>query len=131
MEETFVNGLFLGFWGVSVIFSFIWWILTIISNILLFSKAGYAGWKSIVPIYNFYIQQCITFGKEKGIFALLLIVPLVGQVYGVYLYYSYARAFGLSQVQAVLYIFFAPFFNVYMAFSDNVTYDGPRAFFID
>ena len=32
----------------------IWFALTILANWLMFMKAGKAGWKSIIPVYNTY-----------------------------------------------------------------------------
>lgn len=64
-DETLLQGILIGIGGTALLFSLIWYILVAISNYLLFKKAGYAGWKSLIPFYNLYIQQCITFGYEK------------------------------------------------------------------
>ncbi len=130
-NETLLQGILIGIWGTALLFSLIWYILVAISNYLLFEKAGYAGWKSLIPFYNLYIQQCITFGYEKRWFILLLLIPLVGPLYGIFLVYSFGRSFGLSALQAVLYVFFTPIFNLYLAFNDGSRYLGPQEFFID
>ncbi|NCB79205.1 MAG: hypothetical protein EOM41_04340 [Bacilli bacterium] len=130
-DETLLQGILIGIRGTALLFSLIWYILVAISNYLLFKKAGYAGWKSLIPFYNIYIQQCITFGYEKRWFILLLLIPLVGPLYGIYLVYSFGRGFGLSALQAVLYVFFTPIFNLYLAFNDGSRYQGPQEFFID
>ena len=130
-DETLLQGILIGIWGTALLFSLIWYILVTISNYLLFKKAGYAGWKSLIPFYNLYIQQCITFGYENRWFILLLLIPLVGPLYGIYLVYSFGRSFGLSALQAVLYVFFTPIFNLYLAFNDGSRYQGPQEFFID
>ncbi len=130
-EETFVQGLLLGIWGSALIFSMIWYILVAISNYILFKKAGYAGWKSLIPFYNLYIQQCITFGEDKGLFILFLLIPVAGPLYGVYLSYCYGKAFGLSDIQAIFYVLFTPLFNLYMAFNDGIQYRGAQNFFIN
>ena len=130
-DETLLQGILIGIWGTALLFSLIWYILVAISNYLLFKKAGYAGWKSLIPFYNLYIQQCITFGYEKRWFILLLLIPLVGPLYGIYLVYSFGRSFGLSALQAVLYVFFTPIFNLYLSFNDGSRYQGPQEFFID
>ncbi|MDG3145342.1 DUF5684 domain-containing protein [Streptococcus suis] len=130
-NETLLQGILIGIWGTALLFSLIWYILVAISNYLLFEKSGYAGWKSLIPFYNLYIQQCITFGYEKRWFILLLLIPLVGPLYGIYLVYSFGRSFGLSALQAVLYVFFTPIFNLYLAFNDGSRYQGSQEFFID
>ena len=131
MEQVFFEGLFTGIAGVLYSISFIWAIFTYISNYILFQKAGEDGWKSLIPVYNLYIQQCITFGKAKGLFFLFSLIPAVGPIYLVYLTYNYGRSFGLSEGLAILYVFFTPFFNVYLAFQDSTRYHGPRQFFLD
>ncbi|HFI0530108.1 hypothetical protein KQ224_02665 [Streptococcus parasuis] len=130
-DETLLQGILIGIWGTALLFSLIWYILVAISNYLLFKKAGFAGWKSLIPFYNIYIQQCITFGYEKRWFILLLLIPLVGPLYGIYLVYSFGCSFGLSALQAVLYVFFTPIFNLFLAFNDGSRYQGPQEFFID
>ncbi|HFI0465292.1 TPA: DUF5684 domain-containing protein [Streptococcus suis] len=92
-EETLAQGILIGIWGTTLLFSFIWYILVAISNYILFKKAGYAGWKSLIPIYNLYIQQCIAFGYEKRWFILFLLIPLAGPLYGIYLVYNFGRSF--------------------------------------
>lgn len=130
-EETFAQGILVGLWSAAMIFSMIWYILVAISNYILFKKAGYAGWKSLIPFYNLYIQQCIAFGEDKGWFIFFLLIPLAGPLYGIYLTYCYGKAFGLSDIQAIFYVLFTPLFNLYIAFNDGSRYQGPQKFFID
>lgn len=130
-EETLAQGILIGIWGTTLLFSFIWYILVAISNYILFKKAGYAGWKSLIPIYNLYIQQCIAFGYEKRWFILFLLIPLAGPLYGIYLVYNFGHSFGLSAVQAIFYVLLTPILNLYIAFNDGSRYQGPQEFFID
>ncbi|WP_155997629.1 DUF5684 domain-containing protein [Streptococcus ruminantium] len=128
-EEFFIQGLLIGIWGTALLFSAIWTILVTISNYILFKKAGYAGWKALIPIYNLYIQQCIAFGYEKRWFILFLLIT--GPLYGIYLTYCFGRSFGLSAIQAIFYVLFTPIFNLYLAFNSDSRYQGPQDFFID
>lgn len=130
-DETLINGIFIGIWGSAMLFSFIWAILVAIANIILFRKAGESGWKAIIPLYNLYIQQCIAFGKDKGWFILILLIPVAGPLYGIYLVYSFGRSFGLSQIQSIFYVLFTPILSIYLAFNDSSRYQGPQNFFID
>ncbi|NQG98167.1 hypothetical protein HO675_08750 [Streptococcus suis] len=130
-DEALVNGVLIGFWLTSIAISVVWYLLTIFSNMVLFRRAGYAAWKALIPIYNLYIQQCITFGEEKGIFILFILIPVAGPIYSLYLTYNYGRAFGLSTVQSVFYLFFTPLFNVYMAIKEAHSYKGPQEFFLN
>lgn len=57
-----------------------------------FSKAGHAGWKAIIPIYNLYVMLQI--GENRWWWLLLLVVPVVN-LYAVYkIHAGVAQAFG-------------------------------------
>lgn len=42
------------------VLTIIWWILGVIADWKIFKKAGEPGWKSLIPIYNYYILFKIT-----------------------------------------------------------------------
>ncbi len=54
------------------IFLFIIWILTVIAKWRIFTKAGLAGWKSIIPIYSDYCTYRIAWNKKEFWISLLL-----------------------------------------------------------
>jgi hypothetical protein len=57
-----------------------------------FEKADYAGWKAIIPIYNFYVMLQI--GENPWWWLVLLIVPIVN-IYAAYkIHAGVARSFG-------------------------------------
>ncbi|WP_336338554.1 DUF5684 domain-containing protein [Haloarcula brevis] len=59
---------------------------------LVFRKAGHAGWKAIVPIYNFYVMLKI--GGNAWWWLVLLLVPILN-IYALYrIHAGVARAFG-------------------------------------
>ena len=62
--------MFLG--GIYVIFAFTWWILQIVANWRIFTKAGEAGWKSIIPVYGDYISYKIAW--QTGYFWLMFVL---------------------------------------------------------
>ena len=45
--------------GIYLIFALVWWILQIIANWNIFTKAGEAGWTSLIPIYGDYVSYKI------------------------------------------------------------------------
>ncbi len=91
------GGLLGGLFGFALTFGLIFYILTVIASWKIFTKAGEAGWKSLIPIYNMYILCRII----KINFWYVIIIPAVvigilgsilGQgnpVYG-FLYFAYA-----------------------------------------
>ena len=57
-----------------------------------FSKAGHAGWKAIIPIYNLYVM--LQLGEQAWWWLILVFVPVVN-LYAVYkIHAGVARAFG-------------------------------------
>lgn len=114
-------------------FMFFWlavYVVFVVGNWKAFEKAGQEGWKSLIPVYNLYVLQVITFGESKGLYFLAFFVPFVGSVYPFYLLYNQARAYGLSQGLAIANIFFPPFVSLYIGFSKDVAYVGPQEFLI-
>lgn len=71
-----------------ILFAFLLLIVTyIVVSIMLariFKKAGVAGWKAWVPVYNTWVM--LELGDQKGWWALLLIVPIVNFVAIIFLY---------------------------------------------
>jgi hypothetical protein len=59
---------------------------------LVFEKAGHAGWKAIIPIYNFYIMLQI--GENAWWWLVLVFIPLIN-IYALYkIHAGVARSFG-------------------------------------
>ena len=65
--------MFLG--GIYVMFAFTWWILQIVANWRIFTKAGEAGWKSIIPVYGDYISYKIAW--QTGYFWLMFVLGII------------------------------------------------------
>ena len=61
--------------GIYLIFALAWWILQIIANWNIFTKAGEAGWKSIIPIYGDYVSYKIAW--QTSYFWLSFILGIV------------------------------------------------------
>lgn len=59
------------------------WILCVIGNWKIFTKAGEAGWKSIIPIYSNYITYKISWKASMfWIFLILLVVTGIAESIG-------------------------------------------------
>lgn len=91
-------------------------------NWLLYTKAGYPGWASIVPIYNLYILCKIVTGK--GILLLLAFIPFVNAIFYIYLCIKLATAFGKG-IGFGIGIIFLPIIFVPMLALGDATYVGP------
>ncbi len=62
-SDMAVAALGAGFYLVALIIALICSIIAIIAMWKIFSKAGEAGWKSLIPIYNSFVLAKIIFGS--------------------------------------------------------------------
>lgn len=97
-------------------------VVCLIAAAKIFSKAGIAGWKVIVPFYSNYLQYKLVFGN--GWLFLLNLVPVVGYVMPLVLEWKLAKVFGKSTGFAVLSLFFSPITRLILGFG-SAEYEGP------
>ncbi len=107
----------------SIVFSLVVLVISIVAMWKLFEKAGEAGWKSIIPIYDVYILFKIAWGK--GILFLLMFIPIVNIVIYIMLYWKLAKSFGQSTGMCVLMLFFPQIVMLILAFG-SAEYIGPQ-----
>ena len=126
------------------IFLFIIWILTVIAKWRIFTKAGLAGWKSIIPIYNGYVQYRLTWDVQYFWVALGLavgggilnsfggIVGVIGSLallgtalMNVVALYKLACAYGHGIGFTIGLFFLNPLFILILGFGDS-EYMGPQ-----
>lgn len=141
--------LFLG--GTYIALALTWWILQIVANWKIFTKAGEAGWKSIIPVYGDYISykiawqtsyfwlsfilgiviSCInTFvnptGENIACAALVVLIRIVLAVISILYCVKLSRAFGRGIGFAIGLIFLQPIFLLILGFSDNQYYGADK-----
>ena len=116
--DVFTGSLSIGYYIVIIAFC----IITLISSIKLFQKAGKPGWHALIPFLNLYDLFEIAWGK--GIMFLLLLIPVVNFVVSIILEIKLARAFGKDKGFATGLIFFEPIFMLILAFG-SAEYIGP------
>ena len=98
-------------------------ILSIIAMWKIFTKAGIEGWKSIIPIYNYYCLFKIASGN--GWLFLLVLIPGVGAlIAAILLALKLAKAFGKDTGFAVGLIFLPFIFQLILGFG-SAEYVGP------
>lgn len=96
-------------------------LLMLVSLWVVFVKAGEAGWKSIIPIYNMYVLLLIS-GKP-GWWLLLLFIPLVGSIFHLLAMLSLAERFGRGALFGIGLFFLPMFFFPLLAFG-GTQYEG-------
>jgi hypothetical protein len=106
----------------------IWWIIYLAFIIgviagwwMMFEKAGEAGWKSIIPIYNIIILLKIV-GRDWW-WVLLMLIPIVGFIIWIIVALDLAKVFGKGTGFAIGLIFLTPIFALILGFGSD-TYKG-------
>lgn len=89
----------------------------------IFSKAGEAGWKALIPFYNTWIFHKIVWGK--GYYMFFLWIPIYNIIFSFKTCTRLSKAFGKSLGFGVGLFFFPEIFESIIAF-DKSTYVGPQ-----
>jgi hypothetical protein len=101
-----------------------WVVLYLAAGWIVFTKAGQAGWKSLIPIYNWYVLMKIV--GRPGWWWVLLLIPIVNIVIWIIVSVDLAKSFGRGIGFAIGLILLAPIFYLILAFGP-ATYQGPAA----
>lgn len=107
----------MAFFATYSVIGLIYTILVIVADWKIYEKAGEAGWKSIIPIYNLYILFKIAFGN--GWMFLLLLVPIVNFVFAIMLNFKLAKAYGQGVGFGFGLLFLNPIFMLILAFGSS------------
>lgn len=84
----------------------------------IFSKAGQPGWKTLIPIYNFYIYLKII--GRPGWWLLLYLIPLVNVVIAIINALDVGKVFGKSSLWSILLLLFlSPLGYILIAFDGS------------
>ena len=106
-----------------IIIAIIWGILAIIAMWKIFTKAGEAGWKSIIPIYNIIVLFKLV-GMNPWMI-LLYLVPIANIVVMILFNIKLAKAFGKGGGFAAGLIFLNTIFTLILGFG-SAEYVGPQ-----
>jgi hypothetical protein len=97
--------------------------LVIASMWRLFAKAGEAGWKSVVPIYNVVVLFKLV-GRPWW-WLVLMLVPVVNLIPGIMVCFDLAKAYGKGTGAGFGILLLGPIFIMWLAFGD-ARYVGPN-----
>lgn len=86
-----------------------------------FEKAGIAGWKTLVPLYNIYLL--VKIAGSSGWLILGFFIPIINIFVPVYIYYRFARNFGKGKLFSV-FTGLLPYFAVPVIGFDSSNYTG-------
>ena len=121
---------FIAIYGTLLFISFIFLILQIIGMWKIFTKAGQAGWKCLIPIYNAVVLYKIIGISPWLLFVYLApLIPFVGTIASLVLVIFQdiylAKSFGKSTGFTVGLIFLTPIFYIILGFGKDA-YIGPN-----
>ena len=124
IAQTYSNGGGGWFSGVGL---FLWLALVVLyiaGGWKVFEKAGEAGWKIIIPIYNLYILLKIV--GRPGWWLILYLIPIVNIVILIIVWVDLSKSFGHGVGFAIGLIFLPYIFLLILGFGSD-RYLGPAA----
>lgn len=93
-------------------------LIQVLSYWQVFVKAGFDGWKSIIPIYNTYILTKI--GSQPLWVFLMLFIPVLNIVAVILISLSVAKSFGKGAVFGIFGLILFSFFGyMYLGWGDS------------
>jgi hypothetical protein len=81
-------------------FGIVFLLVYILAGWRIFTKAGYDGWKILIPIYNVIITLRIV--GLSGWYVLVFFIPFVGFIMEIIVAYKLAKAFGYGVGMTIL-----------------------------
>ncbi len=146
-ESASVVAILLGMSAVLMVAGAVWYVLQVIAMWKIFTKAGEAGWKSLIPFYNAFVQYRITWSstmfwvefvlvalsgvlssldsKNGLVTVLTVIVAIALIVISVIADNKLAKSFGHGIGFTLGLIFLDPVFKLILAFGKS-EYIGPN-----
>ena len=144
--EDFLEFILAGL-AVYVVISLVWYIIMVIANWRIFTKAGEAGWKSIIPFLNTYVLFKIAWnikmfwimlgtfvagsvctaivGEQGGVLAIIgAVFSLASCVVGIIVVHKLSKSFGHGIGFTLGLLFLSPIFTLILGLGSS-EYIGP------
>jgi len=118
------SGAFGAMLGVLLIPMIVLWVIMVIANWKIYTKAGKPGWAAIIPIYNVIVLLEIV-GKPVW-WIILFLIPCVNIIFAVWTVNLLSKSFGQSEGFTVGLLLLSFIFYPLLAFG-NYQYQGPAA----
>lgn len=91
----------------------------------MFQKAGVAPWKAFIPFYNTWVMQTLAQRPRHWVF--WQFIPVVGWFISPGIFIEFVKLYGrFSFGEHVLAALLAPFYFIYLGYSEKVRYIGPE-----
>jgi hypothetical protein len=93
-------------------------LIQVLSYWQVFAKAGYEGWKSLIPIYNSYILTKI--GSQPIWVFILLFIPFINIIASILIALALAKSFGKGPLFAIFgLVIFSYFGYMYLGWGQS------------
>ena len=125
--DNAITALFVGMGSTLIIAALAMYVLLIIAEWKIFTKAGEHGWACLIPFYNMYVLFRVIYGS--GWKFLLLLVPILDIVVGIAMWIRLAQAFGKGIGFGILTLFFPNICTLILGFG-SAQYTGSVDSFI-
>jgi hypothetical protein len=115
-----------GIWAALGAMWLLWLVVAVVAIVALwkiFNKAGEAGWKSIIPLYNQYIILKIV--GRPGWWLLLYFVPIVNIIISLIIAIDLAKSFGKSDLFGVVALWLFSLVGYLILGFGSAQYNGP------
>ena len=99
------------------------YVLLVIAEWKIFTKAGRPGWAALIPIYNSYVLFDIIYGQ--GLKFLLLLIPVFGWVVALVSYFRLGQVFGQETGFCIGLVLLSSIFTLILGFG-SAQYIGPK-----
>jgi signal peptidase I len=91
----------------------------------MFQKANVPQWKAFIPFYNTWVMQDLAKRPKHWVF--WQFIPVIGWFISPGIFIEFSKLFGRFTLgQHTLAALFAPFYFLYLGYSDKVRYIGPE-----
>ena len=110
-------GIFAGAMGTYFVIALVFYVLLVIAEWKIYTKAGEPGWASLIPIYNMYVLFRIIYGN--GWKFLLCLVPLLNIAVGIMMWIRLAQAFGKGIGFGIFTLFFPNIGTLILGFGSD------------
>lgn len=99
-------------------------IISIVAMWKIYVKAGRKGWEAIIPIYNIYVLTKII--KKPGYWTLLMLIPFVGIIFGIWSLNLLSKSFGKGSTYTIG-IILVPFIMLPLLAFGDAKYTGAKS----
>ncbi len=110
-------------------FFFVWMFIFVLiyalAGWMLFEKAGYQGWKALIPFYNTY--TLVKIANRPRWWFILIIIPYIEVFVRLIVSLDIARAFGKGKMYGIFFLWLLPFVGLlFIGWNKSIKYKFPN-----